>query len=229
MATELRNTRIKRMTVWGDFTCPWSHLAWRRTEALADDGVEIDWRTTEHDPWHQLSRTELSDRFQALQAEVSQVLTHLLPGEPLPYTLKGHVPFTGAATSAYAEAYAAGVARPVRRRLFEAFWANGVDLDDARVLRTLLVDDLLKGSSTSEPVWRWGLACDITGGPISGAAWHLIRDWRSQWQEVGGTVPTIVVDGQAIVGVDAVDWLGTQLRERGLDAWDDRGREHPAA
>jgi len=133
VATELRDTRINRMTVWGDFTCPWSHLAWRRTEALADDGVAIDWRTTEHDPWHQLSRTELSDRFQALQAEVAQVLTHLLPGEPLPYTLKGHVPFTGAATSAYAEAYAADVARPVRRRLFEAFWENGVDLDDARV------------------------------------------------------------------------------------------------
>ena len=31
VATELRNMRIKEMTVWGDFTCPWSHLAWRRT------------------------------------------------------------------------------------------------------------------------------------------------------------------------------------------------------
>ena len=218
-----------RITVWGDFTCPWSHLAWRRTEVLAEDRVEIDWRTVEHDPWHHLTPTEVTDRFQALHDEVPQVLTHLLPDEPLPYTLRGHVPFTGAATSVYAEACAAGVARPVRRRLFEAFWESGVDLNDARVLRTLLAEDLLKGSSTSEPVWRWGLACDVTGGPISSAAWHLVRDWRSQWKELGGTVPTLVVDGQAIIGVDAVDWLGTQLRERGLDAWDDRGREHPAA
>ena len=96
-------------------------------------------------------------------------------------------------------------------------------------LLTLLADELLRGSSTSEPVWRWGQACDVTGGPISSAAWHLIRDWRSQWQQVGGTVPTLVVDGEAVIGVDAVDWLGAQLRERGLDAWDDREREHPAA
>jgi len=226
VATELP---IMRITAWGDFTCPWSHLAWRRTEVLAGDGVAIDWRTVEHDPWHYVTPTEVTDRFRALHDEVPQVLAHLLPGEPLPATLKGHVPFTGAATSAYAEAYAAGVARPVRRRLFEAFWENGIDLDDARVLRTLLADDLLKGSSTSEPVWRWGNACDVTGGPISTAAWHLVRDWRSQWKEIGQTVPTLVVDGQAIVGVDAVDWLGSQLRERGIDTWDDRGREHPAA
>jgi hypothetical protein len=221
--------RIGRITVWGDFTCPWSHLAWRRTERLAGEGVAIDWRTVEHDPWHHLNPTDVTDRFRALHDEVPQVVAHLLPGEPLPYTLKGHVPFTGAATSAYAEAYDAGVSRPVRRRLFEAFWQNGVDLDDARVLRALLADDLLKGSSTSEPVWRWGLACDVTGGPISSAAWHLIRDWRSQWKDLGGTVPTLVVDGRGIIGVDAVDWLGMRLRGRGLDAWDDREREHPAA
>ena len=137
------------------------------------------------------------------------MLTHLLPGESLPYTLKGHVPFTGAATSAYAEAYAADVARPVRRRLFEAFWENGLDLNDARVLRALLAADLLEVVDL-EPVWRWGHACDVAGGPISSAAWHLVRDWRSQWKEVGGTVPTLVVDGQAIIGADAVDWLGTQ-------------------
>jgi len=226
VATELRSMRI---TAWGDFTCPWSHLAWRRTEVLADEGVAIDWRTVEHDPWHHLTPTDVTDRFRKLHDEVREVVTHLLPGEPLPYTLKGYVPYTGAATSAYAEACAAGVARPVRRRLFEAFWENGVDLNDARVLRALLADDLLKGSSGSEPVWRWGQACDVTGGPISSAAWHLIRDWRSQWEEIGGTVPTLVVDGEAIIGVDAVDWLGTQLRERGLDAWDDRERDHPAA
>ena len=98
MATELQSMRIgriRRITVWGDFTCPWSHLAWRRSELLADEGVAIDWRTVEHDPWHHLNPTEVTDRFRALHDEVPQVLTHLLPGEPLPYTLKGHVPFTG--------------------------------------------------------------------------------------------------------------------------------------
>jgi hypothetical protein len=69
----------------------------------------------------------------------------------------------------------------------------------------------------------------VTGGPISGAAWHLVRDWRSQWRELGETVPALLVDGQPIIGVEAVDWLGAELRARGLDSWDDPQREHPAA
>lgn len=235
MTTQLRQARPARpedelvITAWGDFTCPWSYLAWRRTELLAEDGVSIDWRTVEHDPWHHLTPLDVTDRYRALHAELPQVLAHLLPGEPLPHTLAGHVPFTGAATSAYAEAYAAEVARPVRRTLFESFWEHGIDLGDAKVLRTLLADELLAGSSTSEPVWRWGQAVDVTGGPISGAAWHLVRDWGSQWKELGGTVPTLLVEGRAIIGVDAVDWLGAQVRDRGLDSWDDPQRDHPAA
>ncbi len=235
MATQLQAARptdperVEAIIAWGDFTCPWSHLAWRRTEQLADDGVAVDWRTVEHDPWHHLTPLDVTDRFRALHDELPKVLEHLLPGEHLPYTLAGHVPFTGAATSAYAEAYASDVARPVRRLLFEAFWQHSVDLADARVLRPLLADEIIKGSSTSEPVWRWGQAVDVTGGPISSAAWHLVRDWRSQWQGLGGTVPALVVDGRAIIGVDAVDWLGAQVRGRGLDAWDDPHREHHAA
>ncbi|MDV3222941.1 DsbA family protein [Intrasporangium sp.] len=228
MATEQRSAD-DRITVWGDFTCPWSHLAWRRTELLADDGVEIDWRTVEHEPWRHVGPADVIARHRSLHDEVQQVLGHLLPGEPFPYAPPTHVPFTGAATSAYAEAYAAGVDRPVRRTLFRSFWEDGTDLGDARILRELVADELLGSSSTSEPVWRWGLAVDVTGGPVSGAAWHLVRDWRSQWREVGGTVPTVLVGGRRIVGVEAVDWLGAQVRDRGLAAWDDPQREHSAA
>ncbi|GAA6525771.1 DsbA family protein [Intrasporangium sp. DVR] len=222
-------TEITEITAWGDFTCPWSHLAWRRTEALADDGVAVDWRTVQHERWRHLTPADHAERLQTVHREVQQVLGHLLPGETLPHTTNGHAPFTGAATSAYAEAYASGVARPVRRTLFEAFWEQSVDLDDARTLRALLAEDLRKGTSTCEPVWRWGHACDVTGGPISSAAWHLVRDWRSQWRELGGTVPTVRAGGETFVGVEAVDWLGARLRDRGLGAWDDRAREHPAA
>jgi len=228
-ASEASIASVDSITVWGDFTCPWSHLAWRRTELLADDGVEVDWRTVEHDPWHHLTSLDTTDRLTALHDELPAVLGHLLPGEPFPYVLKGQVPFTGAATSAYAEAHAGGVARQVRRKLFNAFWQDGVDLGDPRILRTMLAEDMLASSSPSEPVWRWGLAVDVTGGPISNEAWHLVRDWRSQWEELGGTVPTVVVGEHAFVGVAAVDWLGTQVHERGLDTWDDLSREHAAA
>ncbi|MDN5790889.1 MAG: DsbA family protein [Micrococcales bacterium] len=217
------------VTVWGDFTCPWSYLAWQRTELLADAGVPIDWRTVEHDPWHHLTPDDVSDRHQALQSEMPEVLGHLLPGERLPYTLPRGVPFTGAATSAYAEAYAAGVARPVRRRLFGAFWRDGVDLNNARVLQVMLVADLRRGTSTSELVQHWGYAVDVTGGPITAQAWQAIRDWREQWQEASGVTPTLLAGGgDPVVGVAAVDWLGAQVRERGL-LRDDRGHDHPAA
>lgn len=228
MTNEGADPRTTTISVWGDFTCPWTYLAWRRTELLADDGVAIDWRTVEHDPWRHETAVSVHDRFQALHDELPEVITHLLPGEPYPYVLKGHVPFTGAATSAYAEACVAEVATSVRRKLFDAFWQDGVDLGDPRVLRAMLADDFYESASPSEPVWRWGLAVDVTGGPISNEAWHLVRDWRSQWEELGGTVPTVIVGERAIVGVAAVDWLGTQVRERGLDTWDDRPREHAA-
>ena len=131
------------------------------------------------------------------------MLTHLLPGESLPYTPKGHVPFTGAATSAYAEAYAADVARPVRRRLFEAFWENGLDLNDARVLRALLAADLLKvvdlraGLALGPRVRRhWWTHLERGVAPRQGLALAVEGGRR--------TVPTLVVDGQAIIGADAV-------------------------
>lgn len=217
------------ITVWGDFTCPWSYLAWQRTELLAGAGMPIDWRTVEHDPWHHLTPDDISDRHQALQAEMPEVLGHLLPGERLPYTLSGFVPFTGAATSAYAEAYAAGVARPVRKRLFTAYWRNGVDLDKARVLQPMLIEDLRRGTSASELVQHWGYALDVTGGPITSQAWQAIRDWRAQWQAASGVTPTLVVgDGDPVIGVAAIDWLGEQVRQRGLPG-NDRGRDHPAA
>lgn len=217
--------RAGQVLVYGDFTCPWSYLTWRRTELLRAAGVAIDWRSVEHDPWHTLRPIDISDRFGALRAELARVEQHLLPGEVLPRTLAGFVPFTGAATSGYAEAYVAGVAGPVRRLLFEAFWRRGVDLNDARVVRTLLVDAVRRGSSTSELVGRWGYALDVTGGPVTHAGWEAVRDWRVAWaataaddRSVAGVIPVVMVDGEDPVhGVAAVDRVGRLVADAGLD------------
>ena len=46
----------ERVVVYGDFNCPWSYLASRRAAVLAEDGVDVDWRAVEHEPWRPRSR-----------------------------------------------------------------------------------------------------------------------------------------------------------------------------
>lgn len=222
----MTDNQPSKIIAYGDFSCPWSYLTWRRTEALRAQGVEIDWRSVEHDPWHTLGQVDVADRFTALRAEVDKVEEHLLPGEVLPHTFAGFVPFTGAATSGYAEAYRSDVAAPVRRLLFEAFWRRGIDLNDARVVRTLLVDEMRQGSSPTELLTLWGYAVDVTGGPITQTGWRTIRDWRREWDdlaaaapEAGHVVPIVIIDDDAPVrGVAAVDAVGRLLAEEGLDS-----------
>lgn len=228
------HTSSATITVYADFNCPWSYLTWRRSEILAAARVEVDWRAVEHDPWHHLGPVDLSDRFQTTHAEMGKVGQHLLPGEPLPHVFAGHVPFTGAATAAYAEATVAGVASPARRVLFEAFWLNGVDLNDGRTVRALL-SDLVRGrASTSELIHLWGYTVDVTGGPITSEGWRLVRDWRADWQRLGPpVVPTLILDaGEVVRGEEAVDRLAAELTSRGLDdvdSWDALGFDGAAA
>lgn len=219
------STTARRIIAYGDFTCPWSYLTWRRTEVLRRAGVQVDWRSIEHDCWHTLRPIDVTDRFAGLRAELPTVEKHLLPGEVLPRTLAGFVPFTAAATNGYAEAYVARVAAPARRLLFEAFWRRGVDLNDAKVVRTLLVDELRQGTSPSELVSIWGYAVDVTGGPITHAGWQAVRDWRTAWRHtadgdpsVAGVVPVVVIDGEDPVhGVAAVDRVGRLVADAHLD------------
>lgn len=199
------------LLLYGDFNCPWSYLASRRAAVLAAAGTAVDFRAVEHAPG-----AGGPGPVQPLIEEMDRVLARLLPGEELPYDLAGFVPRSRAAIAAYAEGYAAGVADAVRRVLFEAFWVHGIDIGQAHVLRTLLVDELRSGASPSETVREWGYGVDVTGGPISTAAWRLSREWADQWRRTEGaegTVPLLVVPDhpRPYVGLDAVDWLGEQV------------------
>lgn len=210
----------ERIVVYGDFNCPWSYLASRRAAVLATDGVTVDWRAVEHDPWQPSRFTDRSVRFTCLREEMDHVLAQLLPGEELPYSLAGFVPPTRAAVSGYAEAYAAGIAGRVRDLLFEAFWMHAFDLSDAKVVRTLLVDAIRSGSSHSDLLRDWGYAVDVTGGPVTTTAWRLVAAWADEWRSTGKeTVPVVVVDDAApLFGTDAVEWLGAELESRGLES-----------
>ncbi len=208
-----------RLVLFGDFNCPWSDLAARRAALLEADGVAVDWRAVEHDPWRPRPFLDSSRRFADLTAEMEQVEALLLPGELFPHALAGFLPHTRAAVSGYAEAYGAGVAAAARQLLFEAFWVHGTDLGDAKVVRTLLVDLVRSGCSPSEALREWGYAVDVTGGPVTTTAWRLVGQWRSQWLDGGEqVVPLLHVDGgPTLHGVAAVRRLGVELLRRDLD------------
>lgn len=205
------------ITVYGDFNCPWSYLAFRRAQALADAGADVEWRAVEHDPWKPGRNRDQGARVAALREEMDRVVAMLGPDETLPYDLTGFVPSTRAAVAAYAESRVAGAERRVGAVIFESFWMHGIDIGDPKVLRTVLEDQLRGTSSPSEAVREWGYPTDITGGPISTRAWRLTVRWSSSWlAEEKGVVPMLVrPDGRPVHGVDAVQWLGEQSGARG--------------
>lgn len=205
------------LVVYGDFNCPWSYLASRRVGVLAAAGVPVEWRAVEHDRRPPGARTRPDAAIAALQEEMGRVLAALLPDERLPYDLAGFVPPTEAAVTAYAESVVARRPARVRRLLFESFWMHGIDIGDPAVLRTLLVDELRGSASPSVPVRDWGYGVDVNGGPFTTRAWRVVRRWSAEWRETGKPVVPVVMLAEPLHGVDAVEWLGRQVRRRGLD------------
>lgn len=224
MAEDVPGT-ARQLRIYGDFNCPWSYLAERRARLLAGHGVVVDWRAVEHEP-RRPSRhggrhggRHGDTRFACLREEMGRVEGSLLPGELYPYSLAGFVPYTAAALSGYAEAYGAGVAGQAHSRLFEAFWVHGLDIGNPRLVRTLLVDAILSGSSDSDCLRDWGYAVDVTGGPVTTTAWRLARRWRQEWRATGKeVVPVLYVDESGpVLGEDAVARLGDELVARDID------------
>lgn len=210
---------VQSVVIYGDFNCPRSYLAARRAERLAANGVRVDWRAVEHEPACSSHDRLPAKSFDEMRAERDQVVRMLLPAERLAHSLAGFVPCTKAAVSGYAEAYAAGVAAGVRQLLFDAFWLHAVDVGDAKLVRTLLVDAIRSGSSHSEALREWGYAVDVNGAPITTAAHRLISSWKSEWLAAGERViPVLMVDDdEPLFGEAAVRWLGEELSRRNLD------------
>lgn len=207
---------IAPFTIYGDFNCPWSYLAFRRAQVLATGGVAVDWRAVEHLP--RLPRGRASGPPDALRDEMEEVLSKLPADGELSCELPGFLPRTAPAVAAYAEGYVAGVAAPVAGVLFESFWMRKIDVGNVDVLRTLLVDELLDSASPSLAIREWGTPVALTGAPMSTAACHLVRDWSHHWQEIGeGVVPMVLPSGEEpLRGVAAAEWLEHRITELGL-------------
>jgi 2-hydroxychromene-2-carboxylate isomerase len=161
-------------------------------------------------------------RLGLLLEEMQQVLTLLLPSEELPYALAGFAPHTSAAVAAYAEAYQAGVAGRVRQVLFEAYWLHAFDLGDPAVVHTLIIDTVrsdtagTRGSPTTAALTDWEYGTGVTH-EAGATTQRLLDRWGTECGEDGNrTIPTLVVDGELLRGVDAVPWLGAEAVRRGL-------------
>lgn len=215
--------------LYGDFSCPWSYLAYHRLTRLYRTAGDVEFRAVEHDPWRARPRSSASESLACLDEELGRVAAQLLPGETLPLALPPAVPITRAAVSGYAEAFGADVADLAAARLFESFWTRGTDLSSPAAVRTLLADAVMAGTSPSDPLRRWGHAVDVTGGPMTTTAWRLVRRWREEWTAMEKEVVPVLVlpDGEHLYGVDAVEHLGQALATSGVDPSADLVRPEP--
>ena len=128
---------MTRLTIYGDFNCPFSALASARADVLlAAGGYEIDWRAIQHDLAIPAAGEPVEgDTAVELAAEVATILDlsehdvrlHLL------------VPRVRANTGASSAAFAAADddADRLRRRLFAGVWVEGRNLSDPAELDRL--------------------------------------------------------------------------------------------
>lgn len=193
------------MIVYGEFSCPYSYLASSRVDALAEVGVEVDWRAVEHAPLRPVSQRSVDIE---LEREFSELL---LPGEELRWRPPGFVPNTDAAVAGYAEARGAGVAGEVRRVLFAAYWVDGADIGNPEVLRRRLAGPILRGHSTSWPLHDFGYAVSPSGGPVTTGAWRRMQRWRQQWARLEAqNTPALLLPADNHAGNRAGDEDGDQ-------------------
>jgi hypothetical protein len=189
-------------------------------DALRAAGVPVDWRAVERQPNLPVTGRPLTAvERDAIAARFAELTGELLPGESLPHVLPGRLVKTEAAVSAYAEAYGAGVADDVRRVLLDLLWRDGVDIGSPTALRAPLAGPILRGTSTAEPLRESGLPLAPDRGPVTAGGWRRIRQWRTEWVELGAPhLPVVLVDGATLSGPDAVRRLGKEVGYRRASA-----------
>src|SRR6266404_438571 len=110
--------------VYGDFNCLYGYLVSQRADRLIWTGTaEIDWRAVEYGRLP-LTGIRSDPGRQDWERELAEAEALALPGERLPAAPPSVVSNTRAAVAAYAEAVTDGVQDELRRRLFEAIWAQ---------------------------------------------------------------------------------------------------------
>jgi predicted DsbA family dithiol-disulfide isomerase len=121
---------VDRLTIYGDFNCPFSALASARADVLLRAGAhDIDWRAIQHDTAIPATGEPVTgDTQSSLAGEVATILELSERDVHLHLT----VPPVRSNTASSCAAFAAAIAVPdaVRRRLFAAVWTEGRNLGE---------------------------------------------------------------------------------------------------
>jgi hypothetical protein len=247
-SSTLLSPTLAEAVLYADVTCPACYLASLRTDLLVGAGLEApEWRFVEHRPGVRVAAVRPDDETQAArERELAAVLATVRPGEPLPegalpQRVPAILPSTGAAVTAYAEAFNAGVGDVVRRLLFAAYWRDGMDLGNLNVLRALLLGPVQHMVAARHdyarpkpwPVGRWaggaavvpwtGNVISVAGGAITAEGERLVRRWRADRQalEAPACLTLLTASGEVLSGAAALDPLllpGDLLSGAGLSS-----------
>ena len=153
---------MTRLTIYGDFNCPFSALASVRADVLlAAGGYEVEWRAVQHDTAIPVAGEPVEgDTFAELNAEVAKIRELSADDVHLELTVPPIRSNTAAASAAFA---AAGEeADQLRRVLFAAVWADGRNVGDPAQLDRLGAagrDDAVAG--------RWQAEFEALPKPIT--------------------------------------------------------------
>lgn len=153
---------MTRLTIYGDFNCPFSALASVRADVLlAAGGYEVEWRAVQHDTAIPVAGEPVEgDTFTELEAEVAKIRELSAEDVHLVLTVPSVRSNTAAASAAFAAA--GDEADVVRRRLFAAVWAEGRNVGDQAELDRLGAagrDDAVAG--------RWQAEFEALPKPIT--------------------------------------------------------------
>lgn len=182
-----------KLIMYGSFNCPYSYLASLRVDRLAAAGAaETQWRAVVHDPAVPRSGLPVTgDLEQMFDRELAEIRGLLKPGEAYPAKRPARQPDTTPAVAAYAAAAAADKAGRIRRGVYDAFWAEGLDIGDPAVLADL-------GCPANPPT-------------------AVMDAWREDWLNLGRPmVPMLVLpDGTVSRGLGALRRLADLIPAAG--------------
>ena len=128
---------MTRLTIYGDFNCPFSALASVRADLLlAADAYQIDWRAVQHDTATPIAGEAVEGDTAAGLADEVATIADLSDHDVRLHLVVPPVRSNTAAASA-ALAAAGDDADRLRSRLFAAVWAEGRNLGDPAELDRL--------------------------------------------------------------------------------------------